>query len=293
MPTSHSTPLGLSSSTADLLAVAVIVCDRFGSARYANRAWTEMTGQVFPEWAGLGWSTALDQTGRQATIDGVVNRAGRGDSYEGEWSLSGSHGGGRTLWATALPDVRHGDVVGFVLTIVDVTEQRAQTQHLMYLATHDQLTGLYNRPQFLEFVRRAACRQQREQRCAVVLFIDVDNLKKTNDRLGHDAGDRLLRTVAARVSAAVRPSDVVARYGGDEFAVLCEDLRDLDEAASVAERVRSSGTRPSNGDGPFGLSVGQAVIDEADLDPAAVVDRADQAMYRARRQARGSSSGRR
>ncbi len=186
------------------------------------------------------------------------------------------------LWAKALPDVRHGEVVGFVITIDDVTAQRAQTQHLMYLATHDQLTGLYNRPQFLEFVRHAAGRQRRQQRCGVVLFIDVDDLKQTNDRLGHDAGDRLLRTVAARVSDAVRPADVVARYGGHEFTVLCEDLRDLGEATSIAERVPHVRRGADNGDGPFSLSCCARPRRRSREDPAATVELADQAKYRAK-----------
>src|SRR5579871_4038681 len=223
MSTSRPSRMRLASSTADLLAVAVVVCDREGAARYANRAWTLMTGQVFPQWLGLGWSAVLDPIGRQATVEGLMSCVGRGDAYEGEWSVGASPGGARTLLAKAVPDVGHGEVAGFVVTIDDVTAQRAHTEHLMYLATHDPLTGLYNRPQFLEFVRHAAGRQRRQQRCGALLFIDVDNLKRTNDRLGHDAGDRLLRTVAARVSGAVRPADVVARYGGDEFTVLCED----------------------------------------------------------------------
>ena len=273
----------LASSAADLLAVAVVVCDRYGAAHYVNQAWSLLTGQVFPQWLGLGWLTVLDPIGRQTAVDGLVRCVGRGDPYEGEWSLRTSTEGARTLLAKAIPDIRDGQVVGFVVTIDDVTAQRAQTAHLMYLATHDQLTGLYNRPQFLEFVRHAAGRQRRQHGCGIVLFIDVDGLKQTNDQLGHDAGDRLLRTVAARVSAAVRPVDVVARYGGDEFTVLCDDLRDLDEATSLAERVRTSGAGPPNGEEQFSLSVGHALIDDPDMDPAAVVDLADQAMYRAKR----------
>lgn len=102
-----------------------------------------------------------------------------------------------------------------------------------------------------------------------------------NDKFGHAAGDQLLRDVAARIKAALRPSDIVARYGGDEFTILCEDLGEARDADAIADRIRQAvrGDPP----GKLSISVGIAVVDEPESDPKGVVARADRAMYHTRR----------
>jgi diguanylate cyclase (GGDEF)-like protein len=178
-----------------------------------------------------------------------------------------------------VPGSDEGAVIGLVVSASDVTAERDQAAWLIDKVTHDWLTGLFNRPQFLQFLSHALDRVRRQPRHpAAVFFIDVDNLKATNDTHGHDAGDRLLRAVAARVTAAVRPADVVARYGGDEFAVLLNGC-ELDEAENVVERLRQA-ARPGQS-----YSAGAARWDGTES-ASELIARADGSLYRAKAEGR-------
>ena len=125
----------------------------------------------------------------------------------------------------------------FVVAAVDITAYKRREAQLAFDATHDSLTGLRNRPALIERVEEALTRLQRRESILAVLFIDLDGFKRINDRYGHDTGDDVLRAVAQRLSAAVRPSDMLARLGGDEFVVLCESLSTESEAFTIARRL--------------------------------------------------------
>lgn len=161
-------------------------------------------------------------------------------------------------------------------------------QSLAHAATHDSVTGAANRTLFAARLQAAVARQRRGSAPPAVLFIDLDHFKQLNDRAGHSAGDISLRMLAERLTSIVRPSDVVARYGGDEFAVLLEETGD-DEAMVVAQRLLSAisepidtGRRKHRLSASIGIAIGRPSID-AD----ALVRRADLAMYRAKAAGRG------
>ncbi len=120
---------------------------------------------------------------------------------------------------------------------VDITGRKVLEERLEHRAFHDPLTGLPNRALFMDRLRNALWRARRKHGQTAVLFLDIDNLKVVNDSLGHEAGDRLLTGAADRLKACLRPADTVARFSGDEFAVLLEDVEDVSEAAQVAERI--------------------------------------------------------
>jgi diguanylate cyclase (GGDEF)-like protein len=162
---------------------------------------------------------------------------------------------------------------------------------LAHRATHDPLTGLPNRGAFVEHVEAAL--ERRVGRAGgsghvAVLFVDVDDFKLVNDSLGHGAGDRLLEAVARRLTTALRPQDVVARFGGDEFTILVADVAGEDEARAVAARLADALRPPIELDGATHFvtaSVGLAVAgadhaEDADL----LLQHADAAMYRAKEQ---------
>ncbi|MEP7021735.1 MAG: EAL domain-containing protein, partial [Pseudonocardiales bacterium] len=120
------------------------------------------------------------------------------------------------------------------------TERRRLEQQLMHQAFHDELTGLANKALFTDRVERALAACARTAAPLAVIFIDLDSFKSVNDSLGHGCGDELLSQVAQRLSSCVRPGDTVARFGGDEFAVLVESMASEDEALDVARRFREA-----------------------------------------------------
>ncbi|MBV9213938.1 MAG: EAL domain-containing protein [Actinobacteria bacterium] len=156
-------------------------------------------------------------------------------------------------------------------------------------ALHDPLTGLPNRALFLDRLRHVLARRRENGPHASVMFLDIDNFKLVNDSLGHDAGDRLLQAVATRLRGSLRPSDTVARFGGDEFVVLCEEVGDGRDAVVVAERIQQALAEPFHLDGEdhfLSASIGIAVATGRYEDADALLADADAAMYGAKERGR-------
>ncbi|HEY3257995.1 MAG TPA: sensor domain-containing diguanylate cyclase, partial [Gemmatimonadaceae bacterium] len=123
----------------------------------------------------------------------------------------------------------------------DLFVKRAAQEHLLYSTLHDALTGLPNRSMFTERLRHSMHRSARHpDEMFAVLFLDLDRFKDVNDNLGHFAGDELLRAVARRLEACLRPEDTVARLSGDEFAILLESISETSDAGRVAERIEEA-----------------------------------------------------
>jgi diguanylate cyclase (GGDEF)-like protein/PAS domain S-box-containing protein len=176
------------------------------------------------------------------------------------------------------------NVRGIVLNGRDVTERRAYQDALTYEATHDRLTELPNRAQFLQMLGRAEERAIGEGRSLAVLFVDIDHFKVVNDSLGHGVGDALLVAVARRLVGAVRASDPVARLGGDEFVVVCEGV-DLAGAKMVAQHVLAACAAPFEIAGRelrITASVGIAFAEHANESAEVILRNADIAMYEAK-----------
>ena len=168
------------------------------------------------------------------------------------------------------------------------TEQQ-RLGELAHQAFHDSLTELPNRALFADRLGLALARTARRKVAVAVLFLDLDDFKPINDRFGHDAGDRLLRAVAERVRACVRPEDTVARLGGDEFTVLLEDIVDVRYAIGVAERIEDALRQPFPIDGheaTVTASIGIAVSSGRESTPEDLMRSSDRAMYQAKRQGR-------
>ena len=169
--------------------------------------------------------------------------------------------------------------------------QRVRLQEqLRFQATHDQLTGLVNRSFLYARLRQVLAAAARSRHSTAVLFLDLDGFKLINDRLGHLVGDRVLLQVAGRLRETTRLGETVARFGGDEFVILCESA-DAPGGEAVADRIRAAIRRPLDEAPGFGVtaSVGVAVhlaADGAAADPEDLVRMADDAMYRSKSQGR-------
>jgi diguanylate cyclase (GGDEF)-like protein/PAS domain S-box-containing protein len=154
-----------------------------------------------------------------------------GSVYAGDSRVRMVEGFGRNL----LEDANVGAIV---VTLRDTTTRRELEQQLERRAFHDELTGLANRALFADRMSHALKRKLRDHQIGMaVLYIDLDDFKAVNDGMGHDAGDDLIRGVAERIRASVRPGDTVARLGGDEFAVLVEDTLSSDDVMRLADRL--------------------------------------------------------
>ena len=198
------------------------------------------------------------------------------------------HHDGHPVWvsvsASVVRDVNDQPLY-LVSQIEDIGARKASGDALAHQAIHDPLTGLPNRLHFVERLgRELAEAEQRGERIAV-LFLDLDRFKIVNDSLGHSAGDRLLVAVADRLSATMGPTDVVARFGGDEFTILCHNVTSEETAELVAERLAEAIARPValiEGEVFVTASVGIALSGGAADTPETLLRHADAAMYRAK-----------
>ena len=170
----------------------------------------------------------------------------------------------------------------FTVIARDATIRKLHEDQLEHQATHDPLTGLANRKLFDELLIRAVFRAERSRRAIAVLYLDLDGFKDVNDVFGHQAGDRVLSETSRRLEAVIRPGDIAARMGGDEFVVLCENLATPDDAEKIATRIVQAVGKPipvAAGVATVTASVGIAIGSFGES-AGSIVARADEAMYR-------------
>lgn len=167
----------------------------------------------------------------------------------------------------------------------DITDRKRAEERLVHQAFHDSLTGLANRALFRDRLTHALARARQGTERATILFVDLDNFKLINDSLGHSHGDELLAAVADRLRDSLRTADTVARFGGDEFTILMEDVRDAGDAISTAERIMACLQAPvtvAGHDIVVTPSIGIAVSSPEHEGPDELLREADVAMYRAK-----------
>jgi diguanylate cyclase (GGDEF)-like protein/PAS domain S-box-containing protein len=175
---------------------------------------------------------------------------------------------------------------GLLVTYRDIRKQKEEEGRLRHNARHDGLTGLANRALFLEELESMLARlKRRPDRRFAVVFLDLDGFKQVNDSLGHAAGDKLLLEVAARLTRCLRPQDTVARFGGDEFALLLDECGTESEVAQVASRIGAAIARPvalAEATGEVSASMGIAIAVPKYKSAEEMLLHADAAMYKAK-----------
>jgi diguanylate cyclase (GGDEF)-like protein/PAS domain S-box-containing protein len=274
---------------------SVVATDLEGKVLYWNRAAQEIYGWSSEEALGrsLRDLTVCEESLEKVEEVGSVLRAGR--AWSGETLLRRKDGSHVPVLGTASPlfDDR-GSLVGMIGVSTDISERKTLEAELERRASHDPLTGLPNRPAFVDRLEQALQRTRRRKNSrnkVGVLFMDLDGFKTINDSLGHEAGDRFLVTVAERLKNRLRPEDVLARFGGDEFAVLLEDVANVTEAIWVAQRIAEGLQEPLAVNShqvsvstSVGIALGSANTND---DPEGMLRKADAAMYQAKEQGPG------
>jgi diguanylate cyclase (GGDEF)-like protein/PAS domain S-box-containing protein len=273
-------------SAFDDAAVGMAIVSPEGRWLRVNQALAELTGYSAARLTRMGFAdiTHPEDLGRDLeALNDLVSGERRRFVTEKRYR----HADGHTVWVSlSVSTVRgeHGELLYLISQMQDISERKAAEARLAHQALHDPLTGLPNRTLFGDRMLVARARIRRGGSLAV-LFCDLDRFKDVNDRFGHDMGDRVLADVAGRMSAVVRPSDTIARIGGDEFAILCEGI-DERGATVVADRVASALDAPvrvGDGEQRMSASIGIVLTEDADREPEALLGAADAAMYRAKR----------
>ncbi len=260
-----------------------------GQCLYISPSIERVLGYTQEHWMVDGglWDRLLHPEDADRVITNEAECARSGEALVQEYRISRADGS--VVWIRdEMTVVRGYDGKSeplFFGVFLDVTDRKRMEAELERLALYDSLTGLPNRALFNDRLSHAIERRGREQATAVY-FLDVDRFKRINDSLGHSAGDEVLREVAARIQRMLRPHDTVARFGGDEFTVLCESVGGVLEAVGVADRLRREIALPLRAGGAelrLTAAIGIALAEPGeDADCSRLVEDADAAMYRAK-----------
>ncbi|NQD36858.1 EAL domain-containing protein [Permianibacter sp. IMCC34836] len=269
-------------------ASAVMLCDARGVIEYVNASFSQMLGQTAEQAQGQSALQLMlpDDADGQLVRDAISLSLQEGRGWQGEFI--GCRRDGNKLWLHAsLSPISNGtgQIENVVAVLEDISSYKQAQAKVEYLAFHDALTGLANRRLFLLRLEEEVRRLRRAGGMAALLFFDLDEFKRINDTLGHEAGDDLLKQIAQRLQRHVREDDLVARLGGDEFCLLLGNLNDSIEAGSLARKLMTTVAAPmvlAEHTLSVSSSVGITLL-PLDGDKADVLLRnADLAMYRAK-----------
>lgn len=286
----------------EVMQLGVTITDPAGVILYVNPADAAMHGYSVEEL--LGKNVRIFSTSRHWKVLGIEEmkalKSWRRESVNRRKD-------GSLFPVNLLSDVvldTQGEPLGIVTICEDITDRKIadevrrkeqeKLERLLHDALHDPLTGLANRVLYVDRLTGAYNRARRRKGYLfAVLFMDLDNFKRVNDEHGHLTGDQVLTEVARRLENCLRPVDTVARFGGDEFAILLDDINDEPDALNIVDRLQSELQRPLHLEGreirvtaSIGVSIG---MHESSL-PGDLLRQADEAMYRAKDAGKAQSS---
>jgi diguanylate cyclase (GGDEF)-like protein/PAS domain S-box-containing protein len=271
------------------VAEGILVVGEAGLISFANPAICRLLGMTDGELRGTQLISYLQEPSvSEWTESGFYHHYRRADTYRVHDAILRSPEGRQVPVALSCAPLP-GEQKAMVLSILDMSVVRDLYRQLEQQAVTDALTGLLNRRGFYQTVESMLMRKDHAEKYLVVLYLDLDGFKHVNDSLGHDAGDQVLLWVAEQLKDSLRPYDVLARMGGDEFVVVIDGLDYPEHAAKVAEKLieRISVRRQIDGmEATLGVSIGIAIYPDCGLNLDALLRAADVAMYEAKRAGR-------
>ncbi|TML61234.1 MAG: EAL domain-containing protein [Actinobacteria bacterium] len=256
-----------------------------GGCRYASESVATMLGHPEDDLLGEGFAGFVHEDDRASVCAAYAH----GEPHEIVFRVANEFHEWRHLEAHVTDLRADRQIRGIVLNARDVTERLRLEEELTHQAFHDGLTGLPNRALFRDRLDQSLARSKRSHEGLAVLLLDLDGFKQVNDSLGHDAGDQLLEEVARRFGEVTRPADTLARFGGDEFALLLEGANETQAVAAANRLVRnlSEPIRIAGHELGLGASVGIAMHAGGEAASEELIRHADLAMYAAKEAGRG------
>ncbi|MDR3439309.1 EAL domain-containing protein [Telmatospirillum sp.] len=264
---------------------AIFITGSNGQIEWVNDAFVRLSGYA-PEDA-IGQSPRLLHSGAQTApvYRDLWRTILTGDVWRGELIERRKDGSLYTVVQTVTPmHDRLGQVSHFVVVQEDITDRKQAEERIRFLSNFDPMTSLPNRGLFRERLGQALARADVLHHPVAVLFLDLDRFSRINDTMGHDLGDRLLTQIVERLGIVTRSADMLARIGGDEFAVILDEKAGADVAVMLARRMLNVVTKPYDLDGQqvhVGASIGISLYPDDAADADQLIKNADMAMYRA------------
>src|SRR3989304_4880207 len=270
----------------------IIITDIKGNIEYVNSMFIKLTGYTYEE--AIGQNPKILKSGIQKPefYKQLWDTITSGKKWRGEFYNKKKNG--EFYWENASISPltnEKGDITHFIAVKEDITERKKSEETILRMAYHDELTGLPNRALLIDRLNHLLARGRRSKILAAILFLDLDNFKNINDSLGHAEGDNLLKEVTERLIKHTRSSDTLARHGGDEFIILIEDLKRVENITKVVDHIFSEFKEPFvlNGQGCFvTTSIGISIYPDDGEDVDTLLKNADIAMYLAKKEGKNT-----
>jgi len=269
---------------------AIVITDSENRIVAANNAYAELTGYSKEEAIGKNPGFSKSRRHDRVFYEKMWSEIQKLGHWQGEIWDRRKNGEVYPKWLSisALKD-QSGQVSNYIGVFNDISKSKKNEEELWQLAHHDSLTGLPNRMLFISNLEQAYKQATRGNKQSAVMFLDLDKFKPINDKHGHVVGDAVLKEVAERLTSSVRQADTVARYGGDEFTILIQDLENLNDLDTVVNKILENFRKPiivNSNELYVGVSIGVCIFPEKDGDVTTVIKHADLAMYYVKEQGR-------